>query len=115
MAEPLTEEEITEIREALELHEMGCDDESALRLLATIEARDARIEELIADLAECFRLSGADPDGDEDWRIAPRAVAEVRRLREESDADGTRIEELEARISDERLREVAVAIRKRLS
>ena len=28
-------------------------------------------ESLEADLAECYRLSGADPDGDEDWRLAP--------------------------------------------
>lgn len=39
-----------------------------------------------AALAECYRLTGADPDGDEDWRLAPHAVAEVKRLREESDA-----------------------------
>jgi hypothetical protein len=41
------------------------------------DERDA----LIAQLAECYRLSGADPDGNEDWRLAPRAVAEVKRLR----------------------------------
>jgi len=37
-------------------------------------------------LAECYRLSGADPDGNEDWRLASNAVEEVRRLRTESDA-----------------------------
>src|ERR1700744_1064084 len=37
------------------------------------------------DLAECYRLSGADPDGDEDWRLAAHAVNEVKRLRAESD------------------------------
>ena len=41
--------------------------------------------ELESALAECYRLSGADPDGDEDWRLACHAVDEVRRLREESD------------------------------
>jgi hypothetical protein len=44
-----------------------------------------RIAELEADLATCYRLSGADPDGNEDWRLAGRAVSEVRRLRDESD------------------------------
>ncbi len=46
----------------------------------------AYVEELEGDLAECYRLSGADPDGNENWRLAPRAVGEVRRMREESDA-----------------------------
>lgn len=39
--------------------------------------------ELIAALAECYRLTGADPDGNEDWRLAEDAVKEVRRLRHE--------------------------------
>ena len=43
------------------------------------------IADLKRQLAECFRLSGADPDGDEDWRLAPRAVEEVRRLRSDYD------------------------------
>ena len=42
-------------------------------------------ERYTADLAECYRLSGADPDGDEDWRLAERAVEEVRRLRTDYD------------------------------
>lgn len=45
--------------------------------------------ELIAALAECYRLTGADPDGDEDWRLAQNAVDEVRRLRVELDAAAT--------------------------
>lgn len=36
-------------------------------------------------LAECYRLTGADPDGNEDWRLAPGAVQEVARLRKEFD------------------------------
>lgn len=44
------------------------------------------IESLIAALAQCYRLTGADPDGDEDWRLAPHAVEEVKRLRAEHDA-----------------------------
>jgi len=56
-----------------------------------LQGRDQRIEELQKDLAECFRLSGADPDGNEDWRLAPDAVQEVRRLREESDAADSQV------------------------
>lgn len=47
-------------------------------------------DQLITQLAECYRLSGADPDGNEDWRLAPHAVEEVKRLREESDELGMR-------------------------
>lgn len=44
---------------------------------------------LVGMLAECYRLTGADPDGNEDWRLAPHAVAEVRRMRAEHDAEAT--------------------------
>ena len=37
-------------------------------------------------LAECYRLTGADPDGNSDARLAPYAVDEVRRLRHDHDA-----------------------------
>lgn len=37
-------------------------------------------------LAECFRQSGADPDGNEDWRLAKEAVQEVTRMRRDWDA-----------------------------
>jgi hypothetical protein len=50
-----------------------------------IAVLQAENERLTADLAECFRLSGADPDGNEDWRLAPRAVEEVRRMRDDLD------------------------------
>ncbi len=57
---------------------------------------------LQAQLAECYRLSGADPDGNEDWRLAEHAVAEVKRLREESDKEldckDTLIEQLYAQL-----------------
>lgn len=36
-------------------------------------------------LAECYHESGADPDGDEDWRIALSAPNAVRELREDYD------------------------------
>jgi len=36
---------------------------------ALLRERDAQIASLTAQLAECYRLSGADPDGNEDWRL----------------------------------------------
>lgn len=39
-------------------------------------------DEAIAALAECYRLAGGDTDGNEDWRLAPDAVEEVRQLRQ---------------------------------
>lgn len=36
-------------------------------------------------LADCFRMSGADPDGNEDWRIAPEALRAVTDLRRDYD------------------------------
>ena len=65
-------------------------------IAALREERDElrqRIAALEADLAECYRLTGADPDGNEDWRLAPQAVREVTRLRQESDAAERRIAE----------------------
>lgn len=53
--------------------------DTVLRLLAML--REAQ-----HSLAECYRLSGADPDGNEDWRLARHAVEEVRRLRADHDA-----------------------------
>lgn len=54
------------------------------------DEHNALVDLLLAaqrDLAECYRLSGADPDGDEDWRLAELAVMEVRQMREEWDAE----------------------------
>lgn len=42
-------------------------------------------EQAIAMLAECYRLTGADPDGNEDWRLAEQAVDKVREMRERLD------------------------------
>ena len=50
-----------------------------------LAAAQAVIEERNTWLAECYRLSGADPDGDEDWRLAPFAVAAVKQLRADHD------------------------------
>lgn len=57
-------------------------------------------EDMVAALATCFRQSGADPDGNEDWRIAGRAVAEVTRLRAEYDQQAGQILDMEKRIKD---------------
>ncbi len=55
---------------------------SASTALAAIRPEVAR---LTAQLAECYRLTGADPDGNEDWRLAAEAVREVKRLRGDHD------------------------------
>lgn len=57
------------------------------RMALLISAQDTQIASLTSQLAECYRLSGADEDGNEDWRLALHAVAEVKRMREESDAE----------------------------
>lgn len=43
-------------------------------------------------LAECYRLTGADPDGNTDAALAPYAVAEVKRMREELEQEIDRVE-----------------------
>lgn len=42
-------------------------------------------DECIKQLAQCYHLSGADPDYNEDWRLAPDAVQEVAELRKQYD------------------------------
>lgn len=51
-------------------------------------------------LSECYKLTGADPDGNEDWRLAPRAVEEVRRMRQEFDESESRVFRLEDEVVD---------------
>lgn len=55
---------------------------------AALTEHEQRVGELTRALAKCYRLSGADPDGDEDAMLARHAVQAVRELREESDANG---------------------------
>lgn len=57
-------------------------------------------DEMIEALAECYCLSGADPDGNEPWRLAPRATREVARLRVEADESDDRVVELEAELGE---------------
>lgn len=48
-------------------------------------AREAEVERHVKMLADCFRRAGADPDGNEDWRIAPEALRAVTDLRRDYD------------------------------
>lgn len=50
------------------------------------------LRDATAQLAECYRLTGADPDGDSDSMLAKFAVEEVRRLREKFDQLSERTE-----------------------
>lgn len=62
---------------------------------ARLQKAELRIATLEEWLAECYRLSGADPDSNEDWRLADRAVVEVAQMRREFDILESRIVELE--------------------
>ena len=63
----------------------------SLRLSLRIQTIQQERDTALAQLAECYRLTGADPSGgmtgdvNEDWRLAQYAVEEVRRLRAECD------------------------------
>lgn len=50
----------------------------------------ARADRYAESLAECYRLTGADPDGNDDRALARYAVEEVGRLRREADEDADR-------------------------
>lgn len=75
-------------------------DESGPRGLAklAVEKYSAEIDRLNGLLAAIFRETGADPDGNEDWRLATYALDEVQRLRRESDEADDRIVQLERAI-----------------
>lgn len=64
-----------------------------------VETNQEKIARLEHDLAECYKLTGADPDGNEDWRLATHAVEEVRRMREELDMADDEVWHLGQRIS----------------
>ena len=48
----------------------------------------AEVRQLKTMLADCYRATGEDPDGNEDWRLAEHAVSAVLRLRNEADELG---------------------------
>ncbi len=71
-------------------------------LAAVVAERDSlagRLGEATKQLAECYRLSGADPDDNEDWRLAPEAVKEVTQMRKEWDAAELRAERAEGALA----------------
>lgn len=72
-------------------------DEGAREVVRVVAPLVAEVRRLQADLAECFRLTGADPDGNEEWRLAGKAVREVARLRDEEDRLDDEVLRLEAK------------------
>jgi len=60
-----------------------------------VPALVAEVERLRFLLAECYRATGADPDGDDDAMLAGKAVDAVRRLRASADHEGEKSEEWE--------------------
>lgn len=88
--------------------EWVCDEAYAEMLVGyerTIDGQATAIREKDHALAECFRLSGADPDGNEDWRLAPRAVDEVRTMRRRLDEAEAAQSELRSALQDALTRE----------
>jgi hypothetical protein len=83
-------------------------DEEWLRL----SEAERTVAKLQGMLAECYRLTGADADGNEDWRLAQQAVDEVRRLRQESDEAERRLLGLERLIAsgNTQIHEIANAL-----
>lgn len=73
-------------------------------------AMHSRVAELEKDLADCFRLTGADPDSNEDWRLARWAVKEVAAMRTDLDLVEARVAELESALERERMRLVACGV-----
>lgn len=60
------------------------------------EEAEGRVDNLQAQLAECYRASGADPDGDSDAHLAKGAVQAVRELRKECREEAERADRLQA-------------------
>jgi hypothetical protein len=73
-----------EVQEALDrLAYMAAGDFATIRdhIATLIAERD----DLLNQLGECFRMAGADPDGNENWRLARRALKAVTDLRRDYD------------------------------
>jgi hypothetical protein len=94
MTRQMADDEVLRVLDvACELHATGAYGDSwevGLERIADVRAAVAALQAerdaKTAQLAQCFRLSGADPDGNEDWRIATDAVRAVTDLRRDSDA-----------------------------
>ena len=91
--------------------------EQTVEVVPKLEA-DQYVTRLEHDLAECYRLTGSDPDGDDDRHLAQHAVQAVRELREEGEAkydeglkDGRGDLEALAQELEERVKEVDFAMR----
>lgn len=71
------------------LRDRDCSDaqiaDAILSCLASRGVSREALDAAIRNLAECFRQTGADPDGNEDWRLARDAVREVTEFRVEYD------------------------------
>jgi hypothetical protein len=83
--EPITPEDVKSLRACLASAEQS----GAYKVL---------VEQADKWLSECYRLSGEDPDGNEDWRLAPLAVAAVRELRQRADRLEAKADELLERL-----------------
>src|SRR3989304_10143189 len=59
-----------------------------------------RCEKAERDLAACYRLSGADPNGNEDWRLAPGAIDAVEELRKDYDRTCSELERVERELDE---------------
>lgn len=86
LIETATEETRTGIDGLTVLHEEHAD---ALRLLL---ADSREVERLTTMLADCYRESGADPDGNEDWRLAESAVRAVKETRADAEREADELE-----------------------
>jgi hypothetical protein len=75
--------------------ELSCDDCNE-----RFAAAQDKIKTLESQLAECYRLTGADPDGNEDWRLAQHAVSEVRDLRRDHDAYAMQVDNLHDELAE---------------
>ena len=61
--------------------------DSAMIVTTELRGMSAEIRRLQGVLADCYRATGADPDGNEDWRLADKALDRVRSLRKVYDSD----------------------------
>ena len=76
------------------------DAEFAAAARTDVPALVAEVERLHFLLAECYRATGADPDGNDDAMLARHALVKVKMLREEADSEGARADAAEARVAE---------------
>lgn len=80
-------EVIHRLREERDAAEVRCEQADKL---TSHTARD--LNRAIRDLANCFRLTGSDPEGDDDARLASYAVQAVKELRKEGEKEAEKLE-----------------------